>query len=311
MKFSKLERWATVRHFRLCVALDEYKSILHASKSMNVSQPTASKMLQELEESIGVQLFKRNRRGIEPTQIGLAFIDRSKVILAHLEKVSEEIEALDKGYEGHISIGVTLTGSSYKLQKAIKRFMESHSNVKISLVEGLSSELMSRLTSGEFDFLIGRLSDIELNRDVNQEPLITENAVIVTGKNNPFSKRDDLTLEELAAQRWVIPNAETHLTKKFNLMFIEEGIEPPSPVIETVSLFNIFWMLRETELFGILPQSVATDPAHESDFHIIPSIEPLELSKIGVTKMRGKELSKPCLALLDHLKQLIYCDIFE
>jgi DNA-binding transcriptional LysR family regulator len=306
MRLDRLERWATVRHFRLAIALCEYGSVLHASHSLNISQPTASKLLQDLEDAVGSKLFSRNRRGVTPTELGRAFADRSKMILAQLDHVSQAIDALGKGNTGRVIIGSILTGSSYLVPAAIARLWSSKPEIRIKIIEGTSVDLIPRLISGELDFLIGRLSDVSSTAAIIQEPLFSENAMAVVRKDHPLAKDPNLTLEKLRSEAWILPPIETTLRKQFDNIFLSKNIDPPHASIETLSFFNILWLLKKTDLLGILPQSLAFDAAHSSDLIRLHEFEPLlVLGKIGISRIARTELSPAASAMLKSLRDVM------
>ncbi|WP_422420599.1 LysR family transcriptional regulator [Pseudomonas sp. GZD-222] len=305
MKLDRLERWATVRHFRLAIALVEYGSILHAARSMHLSQPTASKLLQDLEEAVGARLFMRSRRGVTPTELGRAFVERSHGVLAQIDHVSHAIDALGRGYSGRVTVGCVLTGSSYLVPAAIARLRSSRPDIRIKIVDGVSAELIPRLIAGELDFLIGRLSDVGSSPVVAQEALFSENAIIVGRHDHPLAQQPDATLETLAGAAWMLPHAETTLRKQFDNLFYRQSIDPPHATIETVSLFNILWLLRQTDLLGILPQSVAFDPVYSAEIVRLPAFEPLLLGQIGISRLPGVTLSPAAQALVQTLREVI------
>ncbi|MDR9863348.1 MULTISPECIES: LysR family transcriptional regulator [Pseudomonas] len=306
MSLERLEKWATVRHFRLAIALFEYGSVLHAARSLNLSQPTASKLLQDLEEAVEAQLYTRNRRGVTPTELGRDFVQRSRMILAQLDQVSQAIDALGKGHAGRVAIGSVLTGSSYLVPAAIARLWASRPSIRIKIVDGVSGELIPRLISGELDFLIGRLSDVSSSVVVAQEALFSENAIIVARRDHPLAQQPVVKLEELAREAWILPPIETTLRKQFDNIFHRKDIDPPHATIETASFFNILWLLKQTDLLGILPQSVISDPAHSNELVRLPAFEPLILEQIGVSRLGDATLSPAASALLDALREVMH-----
>ena len=302
MRSDRLERWATVRHFRLAIALFEYGSVLHAARSLNVSQPTASKLLQDLEEAVGAKLFLRNRRGVTPTELGRDFVERSKMVLAQLDHVSQAINAMGRGHTGRVAIGSILTGSSYLIPAAIGRLSVSRPDIRIKIVEGVSGELLPRLISGELDFLVGRLSDVSSSAVITQEALFNENAIIVSRRGHPLEQNPTATLEALKGEAWILPPVETTLRKQFDNIFYHKNMDPPHATIETVSFFNILWLLKKTDLLGILPQSIVTDLTYRNDLVRLPSFEPLILEQIGISRLADSELSPAAAALVSSIR---------
>ncbi len=301
-KPRKLERWATIKHFRLCIALCEYKSILHAANSINISQPTASRLLRELEDNLQMKLFNRTSRGVEATYLGVTFTENAKLILAQLDKISNELEFLNNGHSKHLSIGVILTGSSYRLPIAMIKLLDSFPMLKIKVTEGTSNELTSKLISGEIDFILGRLSDVKANKHFEQEALFVENAVIITGANNITEMLNKMSLEELATKRWLLPSFDTHLTRQFCELFSSNGISPPEATVETTSLNNIMFMLDNGNYYGVIPSSIANNFYDKEQFIIIKNIQPLTLSKIGIIKKKNTKLSIESQILIDNLR---------
>lgn len=305
MRLDRQEQWATVRHFRLAIALVEYGSVLHASRALNISQPTASKLLHELEDAVGVHLFDRNRRGVTPTEVGRAFVERGKMVLAQIDHVSETIEALGKGHVGRVAVGVMLTGSSYLVPAAIEKLWALKPTIRVKVVEGISDELIPRLITGELDFLMGRLSDARANAILHQEALFSEDAVIVARRSHPLAIECEAKIEDLVQESWILPPSETALRKQFDNIFYAKEISPPHPAVETASLFNTLWLLQRTNLLGLLPRSVISNAAHNAELICLPSFEPLILEKIGILRLKGASLSPASAALMGSLREVM------
>src|SRR5258705_4146680 len=97
------------RHIVLLVHLDEQRSVLRAAKAANMTQPGASKLLSELEDSLGVPLFTRHARGIEPTQYGEIMMRHARSALAEMDRAQDEITALRSGLAGQCTVGAVVS----------------------------------------------------------------------------------------------------------------------------------------------------------------------------------------------------------
>jgi DNA-binding transcriptional LysR family regulator len=82
------------RQLVLLVEMGRHRTILHAAKAANLTQPAASKQLAELEYALGVQLFVRKPRGVEPTRYGEVLIRRAEAALAQLDAAHREVMEL-------------------------------------------------------------------------------------------------------------------------------------------------------------------------------------------------------------------------
>ncbi|WP_263752550.1 LysR family transcriptional regulator [Kosakonia cowanii] len=284
-------RWATVKHFRLVIALINYGSVLHASSALNISQPTASKLLNELEEAIGAQLFNRNRRGVTPTELGRAFAERGRSVLNQIDSVSELIASLKKGYEGKVIIGLIQTSSSHLISLAIEDVLSSDSAIQIKVIEGGSESIINKLVSAEVDLIMGRRSDIPHHFVLHQEILFNENAFIVANRNHPLRLRKRVTAEELLSYPWVLPPLETSLRLKLEDFFYNEKLRPPLPRVETSSFFTTSCLLEKTEMLGVLPGSALSTYHYPDKINILSGLEPIAIESIGIMRPKEAHLS--------------------
>ena len=92
-------------HLRLLAHLEETRRITAAADLSGVSQPTASRMISEIEEILGYPVHERNGRGIALTVIGEALAKRARRILTELQEASAEVSGLASGDGGHLRLG--------------------------------------------------------------------------------------------------------------------------------------------------------------------------------------------------------------
>ena len=88
-----------LRQLRLLVAVERHGSIQYAARDLNVSQPSATKMIKDLELDFEVQLFERTNRGVVPTPFGEVLIRNGKLILAQISNAAQELD--DPHHELH------------------------------------------------------------------------------------------------------------------------------------------------------------------------------------------------------------------
>ena len=93
------------RQLLLLQALAEEGNIHRAATVLSMTQPAASKLLKDLEDVLGVQLFDRLPRGMRPTWYGEAMIRHARMALASLDQAYDEVEALKAGRFGQVSVG--------------------------------------------------------------------------------------------------------------------------------------------------------------------------------------------------------------
>src|SRR6201987_6498732 len=80
------------KHLALLVALDDARNVHQAADAINVAQPSASRMLGDIEEALGFLLFERNARGMQPTPLGVVTLAYARRALADLTRFAEDLD---------------------------------------------------------------------------------------------------------------------------------------------------------------------------------------------------------------------------
>lgn len=163
-----------LRQLRLLVAVGQHGSIQNAAHDLNISQPAATKMIQDLEVDFEVKLFDRTNRGVVPTVFGESLIRHGKLIFAQVSNAAQELDDLNEGNSGRVVVGTLLAASPSLLPMAIELLLEDRPKVAIKIVEGTNEVLMPGLLSGEIDMVVGRLPSHRHRENITQEKFFDE-----------------------------------------------------------------------------------------------------------------------------------------
>jgi DNA-binding transcriptional LysR family regulator len=306
MSSSRLERWIArkfrLRHLELIAEIYDCRSILKASKRLSLSQPTLTKALQDVETTLGLRLFERSNRGIEPTEYGEIFARHAKVLLAQLRHAAEELENLRVGYSGKVTVGTLLAASASILPDAIVLLKNERPGVAISVIVGTYDILMPALLAGDLDMVLGRLPTEGHSRALVYEEFYAEPTCIVVRRGHPLTRKRRLTLRELANQPWLLPLPETALHRQIERAFIDAGTTLPKNVIESVSILTNRVLLRKSDCVGVMPYHVALDDVEHGLLAILPvKLKSLE-SPVGVIVRAPGDLPPAASALRECLR---------
>src|SRR5579862_3623754 len=252
MTSARLERWITrkfrLRHVELIAELHDCRSILKAARRLSLTQPTVTKALQDIESTLGVKLFERSNRGLEPTPYGEIFARHAKIVLAQLRHAAEELESLRAGYSGKVTVGTLLAASASILPDAIALLKKQRPGVAISVVVGTYDILMPALLGGDLDMVLGRMPEQGRSRALVYEEFYAEPICVVSRRAHPLARRRRLTLRDLSNEGWVLPLPETALRRQIERAFTEAGVPLPRNVIESVSILTNRALLRKSEI---------------------------------------------------------------
>jgi DNA-binding transcriptional LysR family regulator len=306
MTSARLERWITrkfrLRHVELIAELHDCGSILKAARRLSLTQPTVTKALRDVESTLGVRLFERSNRGLEPTAYGEIFARHAKIVLAQLRHAAEELESLRAGYSGKVTVGTLLAASASILPDAIAMLKKQRPAVAISVVVGTYDILMPSLLVGDLDMVLGRLPEEGRSRALVYEEFYAEPICVVARRGHPLARKRRLTLRELANEPWLLPLPQTALRRQIERAFVEAGAPLPRNVIESVSILTNRALLRKSDCIGVMPYHVALDDVELGLLAILPvKLKSIETPVGAILRAPGK-LPPAAAALLDCLR---------
>jgi DNA-binding transcriptional LysR family regulator len=306
MSSVRLERWITrkfrLRHVELIAEVYDSHSILKASRRLNLTQPTVTKALQDIEATLAVPLFKRTNRGLEPTPYGEIFARHAKIVLAQLRHAAEELEDLRAGYSGKVTVGTLLAASASILPDAIAMLKKERPAVAISIVVGTYDILLPSLLVGDLDMVLGRMPEQGRSRALVYEDFYREPICLVVRRGHPLTRKRRLTLRELVNEAWLLPLPETALRRQIERAFLDAGAPPPRNVIESVSILTNRVLLRKSDCIGVMPYHVALDDVEHELLAILPvKLKSIE-SPVGAILRAPGQLPPAASTLLECLR---------
>ena len=290
-----------LRQLRLLMAVGQHRSVLHAARALNVSQPAASKLIQDLEADFGVPLFDRTNRGVVPTAFGAALIRHARLVLTQIGQAAAEISDLSAGRAGRVVVGTLLAASARLLPDAIARVRQDRPGIGVKIVEGTNDILMPALRAGELDLVLGRLSAHRHRAELVQERLHDEAIQAVARPGHPLTLGRP-TLAAVLAHGLILPPPETTLRRQIDQMYLDAGLSPPQPAVESVAWLANREILAATDLVGLVPAEVA---ARDIAAGLVAALDwpvPLAAGPVGVTMRAESGLSPAAEVFLTALR---------
>lgn len=281
-----------LRHLQLLLALNEFRHLGRTAEFLSVTQPAVSKMLGEIEEMLGLQLFDRSRRGTEPTPAGLSMLRFARSVLADYERTRDEIGTIERGVAGRARVGAMVVGLPTLLAPAIERLKAESSAATVLIEEGDLTHLLPKLRLGELDLFVGRLEPGYAAPDLLTEALYEERMRVVLRPDHPLlSGSASPGWHELTACRWVAPPPWASMRVKLEQQFFRLGLTPPPDVVETASFLGQLTLLRDQGAAALMAESVAR---HFSALGLLTPL-PLEVEAdvppVGLITLRGRPLT--------------------
>jgi DNA-binding transcriptional LysR family regulator len=166
-----------ILHLKYAVEVEKTGSITKAADNLFMSQPNLSKAVRELEETLGITIFKRTSKGMIPTQRGVEFLNYAKNILSQIDEI-ENLYSKDR--EEKLTFNISIPRASYithaftRLVSSLDLKKEIEFNYKeTNSVRAISNIMQSNYNMGIIryqtdleDYYLGLLKEKELRNEV-------------------------------------------------------------------------------------------------------------------------------------------------
>ncbi len=261
-----------LRHLQLLQSVERHRTLSRVALEMKVSQPAITKALREVEDIFMAPLFERTSRGLVATAAGRAVLHFAQVTLADMGSTAEVLTAIDTGLIGRVRIGITPQVPEGLLHAALKHLLGQSPRVSVLSTEGTTDELVAALSAREIDCAIGRSFDHSVGVDIDQEPIYEqEPCLLVPARSRARLSRGPLDWARLAELDWIFPPPNTPMRRTFSTIFLSAGVQPPSPIVETMSLRTIETALRNVPNgVTILAKDIVADLVQRGDCAALP-----------------------------------------
>lgn len=176
-------------------------SFSRAAAGLHLTQPTLSRQIGLLEESLGQRLLERTGRGVTPTEAGNALLPHARALLAMARCARDELRDLEDSPMGNVVVGLPPRLAHDVTVSLIQQFRDQFPRATLSIQEGLSIHLREWLISGRLD--IALLFDPQQSPALNYEVLQHEPLMLVAARQVVLP--DVVDIKSLGAYPLILP----------------------------------------------------------------------------------------------------------
>lgn len=189
----------SLRQLEYLVGLSERLNFRRCAQEMNVTQPTLSGQIKELEEKLGVSLFERNNKSVRLTPIGSKLVEKARVILQDVDYFCETASIAGKALGGVIHLGVPPSIGPYILPYIIPTLHQNYPDLQLHIVEAPPLDLEKGLDQGKYDLLL-TITPVNM-AELSYMTLFEEPLLVGVAQENRLSKYDQIKGSLLTGQK--------------------------------------------------------------------------------------------------------------
>jgi DNA-binding transcriptional LysR family regulator len=244
-----------LRHLRYFVAVAEERNFTRAAERLHIAQPPLSRQMQQLEETLGVELIEKGSRPLRLTEAGQFFLAHARPLLDQVRDLKTMTQRVGK-LERTLSVGFVASTLYGLLPDIIRRYRERHPEVEVTLHEMTTIEQLKALKEGAIDVGFGRLKseDPSIRRILLRE----ERMVVAVWPGHRLAEREGgVRLMELIHEPLLVyPKAPRPSFADQVLAAFNEANLTPDHVTEVRELQIAMGLVAAGQGIAIVPESV-------------------------------------------------------
>lgn len=291
----------TLRQLEYFVAVGEMGSIALASDKVNVSSPSISAAISQLEKEFGIPLFVRQHaQGLSLTQAGRDMLDQVKLVLREANALVDLAGDISGDVRGGLNVGCLVTFAQLVLPSVRQSFRAAYPDVRSRQIELDQAEIFSTLRRAEID--VALTYDLQLPADLVFETLLELPPYAIVGADHPLVGAEEVSVEELAEYSMVLLDLP-YSSEYFLSIFVTAGV--PAIVAERTRDMAVMRSLVANGFgFSIANVPFLSDYAPDGKpLHYIPIRGEVRPMRMGLLMPTDADQSSVIRAFVSHCRQ--------
>ncbi len=216
-----------IHHLRaICAVANHGMKLATAAEALHKSQSGISREVREVEQELGVKLFRRRKNKFESlTDAGRDIIRIAERVLRDLDSMRQVTADYSSRDTGDLTVATTHTQARYALPGVVERFMKEFPKVHLILRQGTPAQCCELVASGEADIAISTESRVRVD-EVICIPAYRVSRCVVARKGHPILRKPKITLQALAEYPLIRFDSAYSSWSVINEAFTGAGVKP-------------------------------------------------------------------------------------
>ncbi|KUO56216.1 MAG: hypothetical protein APF80_07630 [Alphaproteobacteria bacterium BRH_c36] len=214
----------TLRQLRYFISASDLGSLSAASKALNVSQPSVSVAISQLEKSYGVELFlRKNSVGINLTTAGQIVLREARMLVAHANDFDALATDVAHEVSGEIRVASFVNIAPIYMAAIIRSFKKLYPDVTVTTLIGHQEDVLNSIQSGQFE--VALTFDLGLSNEYEIDIGKTLPPKLVVHADHAIASQKSAVLGDVAHERFIYLDLPISREYFFSL-FEQEGRRP-------------------------------------------------------------------------------------
>jgi DNA-binding transcriptional LysR family regulator len=284
---------------RLFVAVADDRSITHGAARVHLALPSASARIKAMEETLGIALLKRGRRGVELTAAGENLLGHARVIVHNVETMRGDLQAFARGLKASVQLLANTSGLSEYLPKLLAAFLQQHPHVNIDVEERESTEIATAIASAAD---LGLAAEYALSDSIERIPFSEDRLVLIVARQDELANRRQVDFRDVTGRDFVGLTAASALHAHIAGHAARLGAR-----LRHRAQLNNFDSIGQMVAAGIgvavMPEVAAKRCARSMRIGVVRLRDPWANRKLVICARSFKALPRPAQQLVEHLRR--------
>jgi DNA-binding transcriptional LysR family regulator len=302
----QIGRRLKLRDLHVFLTVAQRGSMAKAAVELEVAQPVVSAVIAGLEHAVGVRLFDRNSRGVQPTQYGRTLLEGGALAFEELKQAVKKIEFLADPSVGAVKIGCPETVAAL-LPPIIERMTRRHPHVVFHVTDAASPTFdVPQLRDRTLDLVVLRvrwpLPQSAIVDDLDIEELFDDETMVVAGMESRWARSRKIDLADLVNEEWILPPADTTNSIVVMEAFRARGLRPPTVSFVTYSVTLRTSLLATGRYLSVLPRSMMSLYGRRMALKGLPIKLAERKWPVVIATLKNRTLNPVAHVFIDHLR---------
>jgi DNA-binding transcriptional LysR family regulator len=301
---QRLQNRLRLKHFSLLRTLGDCRNLHLAAEELNMTQPSATKLLKDVESLLGLPLFLRHSRGLLPTPLGEEVIAYAQQLLGQMGHFTADLESKQHGGHGFLSVGAIMGAAPDLVAPAVARMKARYPRLTIRLLGDTSDQVMQLMEAHLLELAVCRFSVAEQHAHFSFEALGNEKLLFVVSARHRLAAAPPRSIADLNTEAWVMQPLPSPSRVLLEREFATLDLPRPANLIECSSIFAALQIVQHIDAVTLLPEPVVREALQAGRVVALPLAHRVTLTEYGLLTRRGARLSTAAQEFIETLRTL-------
>lgn len=243
----------TLTQLKYCIEVYRQKSFGEAARFCCVSQPTLSLQIQKMESAIGVKIFDRSKKPVEPTRLGLKVIERAQRVLDEVSQINSMLQKEKGDIVGEFEWGVLPTLAPYVVPFFLEKFAACYPKVDLIVHELQTDQILEKLRKGYLD--AGLVVTPLQQEGIFERKLFCEELFVYVHPDHKLTQKKSIHQKDLNANEvWLLSDKHCFHSQVIEVCQGHTEGERKNFIFEPENLETLMQLVDQTSGYALIPE---------------------------------------------------------